>query len=150
MIGILKGMATTLSTLFRKPVTYQYPKERMPVGERWHGAPVLLWDEAVGEPFCTGCGLCARECLPQAITVSMKENEKSQAGSSSRKRIVDVFELDMGRCIFCACCVDACNFDAIVMSKHDELASSSRTALVADVNQLLELGKDASAKVGRK
>lgn len=150
MIGILKGMATTLNTLFRKPVTYQYPDQRMPVGDRWHGSPVLLWDDEVNEPFCTGCGLCARECLVQAITVSMKENENAKDGKSTRKRIVDSFELDLGRCIFCASCVEACNFDALIMSKIDEIGSSSRTALVLNADQLHELGKNGGAKAGKK
>ena len=33
MLGMLKAMATTLSTMARKPVTRQYPEERRPMSQ---------------------------------------------------------------------------------------------------------------------
>ena len=39
--GILKGFAVTLSYLFKKPFTIQYPEERRPVSERFRGRPEL-------------------------------------------------------------------------------------------------------------
>ena len=34
MLGNLKGLAVTLRTLFRKPVTHQYPNEHKPIEEQ--------------------------------------------------------------------------------------------------------------------
>ena len=62
MIGILKGLATTLSTFTRRPVTIQYPDEKHALSERQRSFPVLTWDFDHDEPFCTGCNICVRNC----------------------------------------------------------------------------------------
>ncbi|MDO8672923.1 MAG: NADH-quinone oxidoreductase subunit I [Dehalococcoidia bacterium] len=138
--GMVKGMATTLSTMFRRPVTIQYPEQRRPVEERFRGAPALLWDAEVSEPYCTGCGICQRECPVGAISVTMKDNEKAKEGKSTRKKIVDVYQLNLGRCTFCEICVEVCNFNAIKMSHQFELAGYSRKSLYRNLDQLIEMG----------
>jgi len=129
MIGILRGLATTLSTNFRKPVTVQYPNERLPLPSRPRGFPHLIWDSEVGEPKCTGCGVCARNCPNGSITVTMKDNELAKEGKSARRKIVDEFTLDIGRCIQCTICVEVCAFDAIEMSDEYEWGAYSRQVL---------------------
>jgi formate dehydrogenase beta subunit len=55
--GIAKGMALTLRTLFRRPITTQYPEERLNVSRRIRGNE-LIWHEEQ----CSGCTNCARTC----------------------------------------------------------------------------------------
>jgi len=56
-IGIAKGMALTFKHFFRKPITTQYPEERLTVSRRIRGNE-LAWDKEA----CVGCYTCARSC----------------------------------------------------------------------------------------
>ena len=141
MISGLLGLLTTLRWLFRKPVTAHYPKQHLPVQERYMGFPALLWDETAAEPFCTGCMVCVRECPTQCMSAQMHDNPKFASGDSHRRKIIETFEINLNRCILCGICVDVCAFDAIEMSYEHELSSFSRTGARADLGLLLELGE---------
>jgi len=145
MLGILKGLATTLSTMVRKPVTVQYPTVRREIPQRDRGFPVLLWDHETGEPFCTGCHACERACPVECITVTMKDNPLYAQGKSERRKIVDEFWLDYGRCMRCNICVEVCNFKAIAMNNTwmgHELSRFDRADLVLDLGELLAQSKE--------
>ncbi len=68
-IGIAKGMALTFKHLFRKPITTQYPEERLTVSRRIRGNE-LAWDKEK----CTGCFTCARSCPHGVIEIVTTEN----------------------------------------------------------------------------
>lgn len=144
MKGLLKSMAVTLSCFARKPVTREYPERHKPLPQRDRAFPILLWDSEVNEPFCTGCHACERACPVECMTVLMKDNpnHKSAGGDSSRRKIIDKFWIDYGRCMRCNICVEVCNFDAIAMNntwQGHELSVYDRTELVMDLPQLLEV-----------
>jgi formate hydrogenlyase subunit 6/NADH:ubiquinone oxidoreductase subunit I len=145
MIGVLKGLATTLSTFVRRPVTIQYPEQHRELPERTRGFPLLLWDQQVVEPFCTGCHACERACPVECMTVTMKDNPKHAAGDSKRRKIVDKFYIDYARCMQCNICVEVCNFEAIAMNntwKAWETSTFDRSDLVLDLDDLLAQSKD--------
>ena len=148
MLGNLKGSAVTLRTLFRKPVTHQYPNEHKPIEERYMGFPVLTWDEQVGEPYCTGCMVCVRYCPTSCMSAVMKDNPLHADGKSTRRKIVESFEINLGRCIVCGICVDVCNFDAIEMSHEHELSKYARNGNRTNLDKLLEMGKEYQQEVG--
>jgi NADH-quinone oxidoreductase subunit I len=144
MIGVLKSLAATMSTMTRKPVTIQYPTAHRDVPERDRAFPILLWDFEADEAFCTGCHACERACPVECMTVTMKDNPRFAEGKSKRRKVVDEFYIDYGRCMRCNICVEVCNFDAIAMNNTwagHELSSLDRKDLVVDLNQLLELSK---------
>ena len=61
------------------------------------------------EDKCTGCGLCARQCLYDAITLADRP-------SHPKKQKLAVINLD--KCTYCGACVEACKrFNAISMEK---------------------------------
>ncbi len=105
------------------------------------GFPALLTDDTAGEPFCTGCMVCVRECPTQCMSAQMHDNPKFAEGTSHRRKIIENFEINLNRCILCAICVDVCAFDAIEMSYEHELASYSRTGARADLPTLLSQGR---------
>ncbi len=149
MLGILRALTTTISTARRRPVTRQYPEVHMPIPERERAFPLLLWDDDVHEPFCTGCQACERACPVECMTVTMKDNPKQAAGESKRRKIVETFWIDYGRCMRCNICVEVCNFDAIAMnntwSGHEQ-SSFDRGALVYDVDELLAKSRAGEIK----
>ncbi len=147
MIGIFKGLLTTLSTAMRRPVTIQYPDEKhlLPVRER--SFPILLWDFEHDEPFCTGCNICVRNCPVDCMTATMIDNSKYHSGESSHKKIVEKFWIDYARCMRCNICVEVCPFEAIAMANNwtgHEHAGYDRRDLHLDIEDLL-----AESKSGR-
>jgi formate hydrogenlyase subunit 6/NADH:ubiquinone oxidoreductase subunit I len=134
-----------MGTLFRTPVTFQYPTEHTQLPERDRAFPILLWDFVVDESFCTGCHACERACPVECMTVTMMDNPKHAEGTSKRRKILDEFYIDYGRCMRCNICVEVCNFDAIAMNNTwtgHELSSVDRQDLVMDRDQLLALSKN--------
>lgn len=143
MLNSVKGMMLTLASTFtglRKPVTRQYPTVPTPVQPRFMGFPALTWDSDVGEPFCTGCMVCIRNCPTQCMSASMMDNPLNEEGKSSRRKIVDYFEINLNRCILCGICVEVCNFDAIVMSHEHEMSTYERNGDRVGLPALLEIG----------
>ena len=150
MIGFLEGLLVTLKTTLRRPVTAEYPipDKRLPVAQRYMGFPALTWDYEVGEPYCTGCMVCIRDCPTQCMSATMKDNPLHEEGRSRRRKIVEEFEINLGRCILCGICVDVCNFDAIEMSHEHELSKYERNANRVDLPRLIELGTQYQAEIG--
>jgi formate hydrogenlyase subunit 6/NADH:ubiquinone oxidoreductase subunit I len=149
MIGMLKSMGTTLATTMRRPVTTQYPEVHRPIPERERGFPLLLWDEKIDEPYCTGCQACERACPVDCMTVTMRDNPLFKSGESKRRKIVDTFWIDYGRCMRCNICVEVCNFDAIAMNNTwsgIELSVFDRQELVMDLDELLAKSKAGEVK----
>ena len=149
MLGSIRGLKVTLSTMMRKPVTAQYPSaaKRLDIEKRFMGFPALLWDDSNNEPYCTGCMVCIRECPTQCMSATMTDNEKFSEGKSTRKKIVDSFEINLSRCIVCGICVDVCNFDAIEMSHEHELSKFKRNDNRANLESLLDMGKAFQSKI---
>lgn len=160
MINSLKGLLLTfVSTVngFRSPVTRQYPATGTlwkrtaaptPVQPRFMGFPALTWDGPVGEPYCTSCMVCIRQCPTQCMSATMKDNPLQQEGRSSRRKIVDSFEINLNRCILCGICVEVCNFDAIVMSHEHEMSTFQRNGDRVDLPALLEIGSKFQEETG--
>ena len=150
MIGFLEGLKVTLKTALRKPVTDQYPdpEQRHQVAPRYMGFPALLWDYDVPEPYCTGCMVCIRACPTQCMSAEMMDNPKHADATSRRRKIVDTFEINLGRCILCGICVDVCNFDAIEMSHEHELSKYERNGNRVDLMELLDMGKRFQSETG--
>jgi NADH-quinone oxidoreductase chain I len=126
-IGIIKGMLVTLRNLFRIPVTTQYPEQRLNPSRRIRGNE-LIWNQKK----CTGCGTCAKTCPQGSINIvtSTKLEEN--------KYKVEKFEVDMGYCIFCGLCVEACPFSALFLGYAYERARYRRGELVLAKEGLLE------------
>ena len=78
MIGLLKGLKTTLKAFFTSPVTVMYPYRKMEVAPRGQGIIRLRMKETGDSPVyeCVACGICAKNCPQRCITVEKKKDEK--------------------------------------------------------------------------
>ena len=150
MLSSLRGLGVTLRGALRSKVTAEYPKEHLPLDNRFMGFPALTWDGAREEPYCTGCMVCVRYCPTQCMSAKMQDNEKFSEGVSHRKKIIESFEINLSRCILCGICVDVCNFDAIEMSLEHERSERLRNANRVDLPTLLDMGRVYQVEVGWK
>jgi len=98
--GIARGLKVTLSYLFRKPFTTQYPEEQRPIPV--NARTNLLWFEE----RCTGCSTCAQACPDGCILVQTSPREDGSLN-------IDRYEIDFRLCMYCGLCVEACPYEAI-------------------------------------
>ena len=128
------GMKITWKEYFTPKSTEQYPENRkttLHVAERHRGRLVMLRDEN-GAVKCTACTLCEKTCPNGCIKIKT-EMLTTQAGQQKR-RPVD-YQYDLGDCMFCQLCVNACNFDAIKFTNDFENATFSRDALALHLDK---------------
>ena len=124
--SIFEGMAVTFSHLLRAPVTVQYPdKTDIPVPQmlpvRYRGLLEVQMD------ICTGCKWCERACPIDCIAIDLAKSAESKKMEMTR------FDIDMGKCMYCGLCVEACVVESTGALRHTrefEAAGPTLDALV--------------------
>jgi len=108
--------------------TIAYPVgDPPPLPDRFRGLPVL--DES---KCADGCRACAEACPTDAIA-------RDDQG----------LRLDLGRCLFCTDCVDACPEGAIRFTQDYRLVTTTRADLVLRTGQDLKLAQPLEQKMLR-
>ena len=128
------GMKVTWKEYFTPKSTEQYPENRkttLHVAERHRGRLVMLRDEN-GAVKCTACTLCEKTCPNSSIKI--KTEMVTTEDGKKKRRLVD-YQYDLGDCMFCQLCVNACNFDAIKFTNDFENATFSRDALALHLDK---------------
>tara|TARA_Y100001937_G_scaffold20163_1_gene28054 strand:- start:20 stop:598 length:579 start_codon:yes stop_codon:yes gene_type:complete len=117
---LLQGFSVTLSHMGRRPVTVQYPYEKLIPSERYRGRIHYEFDK------CIACEVCVRVCpinLPVVDWVMNKETKKKELRN---------YSIDFGACIFCGNCVEYCPTNCLSMTEEYELATFDRHNLNFD------------------
>jgi NAD(P)H-quinone oxidoreductase subunit I len=109
-------MKVTAKHLVRKPITTQYPEERLNVSRRIRGNQ-LIWEKG----DCNACSACQRACPVGCLKITTSRGE-------DKKLHVDSITLDIGQCISCGLCVEACPEKNLFMSTDYEKGAYSRKA----------------------
>jgi formate hydrogenlyase subunit 6 len=107
-----------LRNLVKRVFTRKYPKEKPILPHGFRGKLLHYPDR------CIYCGLCAKYCPSNCITVDAKKK---------------VWKHDVGQCLFCSQCVETCRElpkkDALAMGVDYELATRDRKKLVWESGQ---------------
>jgi NADH-quinone oxidoreductase subunit I len=135
--AIFKGMMTTISHLFKRKPTVQYPEQKREFSTIYRGQHVLKRDEA-GAERCTACGLCALACPAEAITMTAAERQKGEKHLYREEKYAAMYEINMLRCIFCGLCEEACPKEAIFLTDRIVDAEYMRKDFVYGKDILVE------------
>lgn len=106
-----KMIREVLGSAMRKPVTVRYPFVKVEMPKKFRGK--LSFNPTV----CIGCKICERDCPSAAITIRKIADKKFEC------------DIDLGKCIYCAQCVDSCPRKALATTEDFELAQLSRLQL---------------------
>ncbi len=129
------GLKVTFKEYFTPKSTEQYPENRkttLHVAARHRGRLVFKRDEADNYK-CTACLMCEKACPNDTIKIVSHMETNPETGR--KKKQLDDYQYDLGDCMFCQLCVNACNFDAIEFTNDFENAVFDRSKLVLHLDK---------------
>lgn len=115
-----QGLSVTFDHMQRRPVTVQYPYEKLIPSERYRGRIHFEFDK------CISCEVCVRVCPINLPVVDWEFNKES------KKKNLKHYSIDFGVCIFCGNCVEYCPTNCLSMTEEYELATYDRHELNYD------------------
>jgi len=127
------GMRITGRYLLQKPITVQYPDERLPVPNRYRGIHYLEQEK------CIDCLACARACPIDCIEMDAVRHGKELEWVS--------FTLDYQKCMFCELCVYPCPKDCIHMGTEFAFVSFDRSEFKHDLLSFKGMAREAKIRM---
>ena len=115
-----QGLSVTFDHMSRRPVTVQYPYEKVIPSERYRGRIHFEFDK------CISCEVCVRVC-PINLPVVDWDFDKA-----TKKKTLNHYSIDFGVCIFCGNCVEYCPTNCLSMTEEYEMAAYDRHELKYD------------------
>ncbi|WP_034937836.1 NAD(P)H-quinone oxidoreductase subunit I [Gloeocapsa sp. PCC 73106] len=115
-----QGLSVTFDHMQRRPITVQYPYEKLIPSERFRGRIHFEFDK------CISCEVCVRVCPINLPVVDWTFNKET------KKKELKHYSIDFGVCIFCGNCVEYCPTNCLSMTEEYELAAYDRHELNYD------------------
>lgn len=129
----LAGMKITGRYLMQKPITVQYPDERMPIPNRYRGIHYLEQEK------CINCLACARACPIDCIEMDAVRHGKELEWVE--------FTLDYQKCMFCELCVYPCPKDCIHMGTEFAFVTYDRSEFLHDLLSYKGMSREAKVRM---
>jgi NADH-quinone oxidoreductase subunit I len=131
--SLATGLKTTMKIFFRRKTTEEYPENRgtLRLTARFRGCLIMPHD-AQNRHRCIGCGLCQLACPNDTIKIVTDTVETTDG---KKKRILAAYQYDIGSCMFCQLCVNACPHQAITFDQSFEHAVFNRNKLFYRLNR---------------
>ncbi len=126
-------MRITGKYLLQKPITVQYPDERLPIPDRYRGIHYLEQEK------CIDCLACARACPIDCIEMEAVRHGKELEWVS--------FTLDYQKCMFCELCVYPCPKDCIHMGTEFAFVTFDRSELKHDLLSFKGMAREAKIRM---
>jgi NADH-quinone oxidoreductase chain I len=110
-----------------KPITVQYPEERLTLPDGYRGIHHFDIDR------CMGCGICARVCPNKCIDIQVSM-------TPDKKKKIERYNVYLGRCMFCGLCQEFCvGKNVIRLTREYEAAGYTKKDLVYDIERLTQV-----------
>lgn len=129
----LVGMKITWRYMLQKPITVQYPDERMPIPDRYRGIHYLEQEK------CINCLACARACPIDCIEMEAVRHGKELEWI--------LFTLDYQKCMFCELCVYPCPKDCIHMGTEYAFVTFDRSEFKHDLLSFKGMAREARIRM---
>ena len=136
---LLKGLAVTGRTFFKRKITIQFPEERTPISPRFRGM-LALRRYPNGEERCIACKLCEAVCPALAIKIEAEPREDGQRRTTR-------YDIDVFKCINCGFCEEACPVDAVVVVPESNYTIKKRGDNIFTKDKLLAIGEMYEEKI---
>ncbi len=120
VFSTMVGMGITIRYFFTKPVTVQFPEEKMEVAPRYRGIHYLEQD------LCIACRVCEKACPIDCIEIRFKRHP---GGVNEWFE----FSLDYNKCMFCELCCIPCPKSCIHEGREYSMVRYDRSELVLDL-----------------
>jgi NADH-quinone oxidoreductase subunit I len=127
--GLAASYGMSMRHLFRRPITEQYPEEKLALPERSR-ARIVLTRDLDGNERCVACFLCSGVCPVSCISMESAEDREG-------RRYARWFRINFARCIYCGLCEEACPTLAIQLTPDFEFSRTGLLELVAEKRDLL-------------
>jgi NAD(P)H-quinone oxidoreductase subunit I len=115
-----QGLSVTFDHMQRRPITVQYPYEKLIPSERFRGRIHFEFDK------CISCEVCVRVCPINLPVVDWEFNKET------KKKQLKHYSIDFGVCIFCGNCVEFCPTNCLSFTEEYELSVYDRHQLNFD------------------
>ncbi|MBN2433098.1 MAG: NADH-quinone oxidoreductase subunit I [Acidobacteria bacterium] len=113
-------------------VTFQYPEDPRPPAIRLRARHRLM-KRANGTTRCVACMMCETICPAHCIYIVAEEDPDPRIEKRPK-----VFDINLGLCVVCGYCVEACPEDAIRMDTYIvETSSYSRDGMIITLEDLM-------------
>jgi NADH-quinone oxidoreductase subunit I len=127
------GLRITGRYLLQKPITVQYPDERMRIPNRFRGVHYLEQEK------CINCLACAKACPANCIEMEAIKHGKEREWVS--------FTIDYKKCLFCELCVHPCPTNCIHMGPEYSYVVTDRKDLMHNLLSYRGMSREAKVRM---